>query len=95
VPRREDPTICTATAPKAVFTMRTWATTAPYEAQINLIWDMVRVGPRRRGGELRVCSAMRVDRLKTEHPEGTRDFCPSDVLLGVFNEGGSAIGYCC
>jgi hypothetical protein len=31
-PRRDDHTICTAIAPDDVFTVRTYATTAPYEA---------------------------------------------------------------
>jgi hypothetical protein len=30
-PRRDDHTICTAVAPDLVFTVRTYATTAPYE----------------------------------------------------------------
>jgi len=30
-PRRDDHTICTAAAPELVFTVRTYATTAPYD----------------------------------------------------------------
>lgn len=30
-PRRDDHTICTAVAPELVFTVRTYATTAPYD----------------------------------------------------------------
>ena len=33
-PRREDHTICTAVAPEVVFTVRTYATTAPYGAKL-------------------------------------------------------------
>lgn len=33
-PRRDDYTICTAIAPQAVFTVRTYATTEPYEPDL-------------------------------------------------------------
>lgn len=33
-PRREEYTICTAVAPEAVFTVRTYATSAPYEPRL-------------------------------------------------------------
>jgi hypothetical protein len=35
-PRRVDHTICTAVAPEAVFTVRTYATSAPYEPRISV-----------------------------------------------------------
>jgi hypothetical protein len=41
-PRREDHTICTAIAPELVFTVRTYATTAPYEPRlVRTFWPAI------------------------------------------------------